>query len=878
MATKLLRLYCSSAREEELEGDLFEMYQITLESSSTNRANLSYWWMVIVGFRRYAFKTTKTPLTNQYQHMRSILVHNIKMAWRNLVKNPSITAINVIGLAIGISAFLGIMSIVQYELSFNRDIPDSDRIYRVYSQFTGTYQGVNRGITEKAPDYIKENFTGLAYVSKFRTVSMDATILKKGQTKDQTIDIEAIFCDAEYFKVINQYEWLAGDPQHALEEPNSVVLTDNQAEIYFGKQNDWKEVLDKMVIYRDSLNTVVKGIVHLNAKNTDFIMSDFISYSTIEHSWVKKWFGEPDWGSVTSASQLFIKLVPQTLLSNLENQLDEFKLYVQGLNDQSDLDTEFKLQPLSDLHYNSELYVFDFSDAVAHKPALLVLSIVALAILLIAIFNFINLETIQSSHKNKEVGIRKALGSNRMTLIGRFLTESILVTLIATTLAIPVVHFSIQYFQEFVPSGLTLPYGKLYFWLTIFGFVVAIGLIAGAYPSWVSSTYSTSTALKSGFKYQKGNGVWLRKVLITSQFIFSQILIVSTIIIIRQIDFMLTEDLGFENKGIISIKKPYYESDSKHEAFATVLEQHAGIRAMVRGNAPVSNSYRSRVLEMATENDPIQIDVNIKKADENYFQFFNIDFLAGRPAIKKSSPEEIVINKTLMSQLNILNPSEALNKVLESDNQKFHIVGVVNDIHFLSLNQAIKPQVFIHTDSPNELILKTQLDDNFQLMVDQLTAKWESLYPNDPLRMTFLDDTIKGFYTSEIKIKKLASLATVLSIFISCLGLLGLISFTILQKSKEIGIRKILGASLTNLSRVLTREFFYLIIIALFISTPAAFFISRIWLQNFAYQVSIGWWIYVLAGLSSIVIAFSTISFKIWQASIQNPVESLKYE
>ncbi len=878
IALKLLQLYCSDERLEELEGDFFELYQLEREVSSKAKSDLIYWWMVITGFRKYAFKKDNSRKISNLSYMRSQLHHNIKITWRNLIKNPSVTAINIIGLSIGISAFLVIFNIVQFELSFNKDIPESDKIYRIHTRFEGTYNGVNRGINEMAPDYIKEHFTGLESVAKFRTLSLSASVESNDGVTEKTNDASTIFCEPSFFDVINQYEWLAGSQKTALTEVNKVVLTDRQAAIYFGEKEHPRDYLGKTVIYRDSLKFQVTGIVHLDAGNTDFIMTDFLSYDTRQLAYYLDWLGEPDWGSVNSSSQLFVKLDEHKTIDHLNNQLEKLAEYTQEQTGDKHFTTYYKAQPVADLHYNTDLYIFDYTYAAAHKPTLLVMSIVAFAILLIAIFNFINLETVQSASRNKEVGVRKVLGGNISTLLGRFLTQSIMIAFLSSIMAIPIVHFSIQYFQEFIPDGLTLPYDQPIFWLQILLFTLIVGTVAGIYPSWVASIPSPNNALKSGFKSQQGHGAILRKILISSQFIFSQVLIVGTFIMVKQINFMINNDLGFEKEGIISIWKPYYESDAKQNTFIAQLDQYPNITEVIRGNAPISQNFTSGTYSYMGKSGKISLSVNMKDAGDHYFDFFDIKFLAGRPLSNDKSIPEVVVNETLVREFGFENPEDILNERIKKNEQSYTVVGVIRDIYFNSMHQSMKPQLFEYTDSPSEVLLKVKVDENFQSLVDELTVNWRELYDDYPLRLRFLDETVKGFYESELRSKKLATTATFISIFISCLGLLGLISFTILQRTKEIGIRKILGASATSLSAIISKEFVYLILIALLVSTPITYLLTNKWLDFFAYKADIGWWIYALGGLTSMLIALLTISVKIWKASVQNPVDSLRYE
>ncbi|MEQ9402998.1 MAG: FtsX-like permease family protein [Cyclobacteriaceae bacterium] len=876
---KLLRLYCGEHRLEEIEGDLTEVFNEFVKEHGTRFSTFFFWWLVIRGFRSYALKRKTMKNKGLISNAIMFLRHNLTITWRNLVKYKTTSVINILGLAIGISSFLAIYTIIQFELSFNKEIPDGERIYRITSAYSGAFTATNRGVAVPIPGHVKEQFTGLEGIAHFFTFNATSEVMVDGLMKDMGRQSEIAVADKEYFKVINQYEWLAGSEEE-LDDPFKVVLTEKQARTYFGNI-DWQDMIGRKIAYRDSLEVYVSGIVKEPDYNTDFVFTEFISFPTISSSWLKERFENEDWGSTNSSTQLFVKQHPGTTKTNLLSQLEGLNEFVGEKNKELDWVQNYNLQPLSDLHYNPDMGIFDNSRSSAHRPTLIVLGVVAVFLLLIAVFNFVNLETAQSVNKSKEVGVRKVMGSSRSNLVGRFLTESILITFFAVLISIPVAHYGLALFQEFIPEGAALQYESAGFWIFIILLIFSVGIVAGFYPSWVTSSYQPSRALKSGSVNKSSNmrGSLIRKVLISFQFLFSQLLIVGTLAVVFQISYMLDKELGFDEEGVFYFYTPWYDSEEKRERLVNQIVTIPEIReTLLNGSPPVQNGYSTSTIKFMNGDDELVLNPHQKSGDTSYLSFYNLKLLAGENLKPNESANELLINETFMRDLGFELPREIIGKQVDYNDDNYTIAGVMEDFHFRSMHHPIEPMFIRYGSSNSSIAMKVGSDDQLQSAIDKLTEEWHQVYENVPLTIYFMDETVEKFYETERKTSKLASMATGMAIFISCLGLFGLISFTIVQKSKELGIRKVLGASLFQIGSILSREFFILILISFAIATPVAWYLIGQWQTDFAYHKEISWWVYGLGGFASMLIAMLTIGVRVWKASRTNPIESLRYE
>ena len=798
--------------------------------------------------------------------------------------------INVLGLVLGVCTCLVIYLIIQFEFSFDTFHPDRERIYRLVhaSQFSGGLKMTGVGVPGPMPLAIRQEIPGLEAVAGFYRYWANIDIPgETGQAHpfnsrvEGTNIIGTIIADSNYFAIF-KYDWLAGSPSTSLQEPFNVVLSESRAHTYFGNLPPDK-VVGREILYNDSLRVRVSGIIKDWNNNTDFPVSDIISFSTINSSsFLKKTFSPADWKASSRSIWSFVKLSKTVSAGAINSQLAGFP----ERHVQSDLAVKMSisLQPLSDIHFNDGLYD-DFRTA--SLPTLYALAAIALFILVIAIVNFINLSTAQSIQRAKEIGIRKVLGSSRKSLVFQFLAETFLHCFPAVVIAVLLVRPVLSLFHDFIPPGVQFHLGDPYTLLFLFLIALVTSLLAGLYPARVISSYLPVLSLKGDGAPKGSERWWLRKGLIVFQFTISLIFIIGTIVIGNQLRFIRTKDLGLNTDAIINMIVPRRDSLSNAKVLGQKIRQLPGV-SMVAAEIlpPVGDPSFSMWLKYKGKNESKML-VLTRGGDENLIPLYQMRLLAGRNLEHSDSLTELVINESFSKVLGFTHPQDALGKFLYTDSLRgdkvLPIVGVVADINEYSLRQAIKPMVIAHVPNVEDR-LAIKLDTRGRQLADvkvilsKIEKVWKGLYKGAPFNYTFLDESIARMYEKERRTATLTNVAMIITIFISCMGLFGLALFTAEKKTREIGIRKVLGASIADIVALLSRDFVVLVILALFIASPIAWYFMHKWLQGFAYRAPIQWWVFVFAGLGAILVALITISFQSIKAALANPVKSLRTE
>ena len=819
-----------------------------------------------------------------------MLKNHFKIAFRNLLRYKLHSSINVMGLAIGISACLVIFLLVHHQRSFDTFHPDKERIYRVYTVYSGLFDATNSGIAFPIPDAIRKECTGVEAVGHFMTFSNLKISLgaQKEQGKVFEKQNKVVAAEPDYFRVFDSYHWLAGTPQTALSEPFKVVLTESRARFYFGNIEP-RAALGQEINYNDSLLLTVSGIVSDLPKQTDLNFTDFISFSTISQSWLKNDVGGlegmKEWGSTTSSSQVFIKLDKTTQTERLSKQLAQLVKKYQVDKDPK-LKLVYPLQALADLRY-STIGIFNDSLAPANRKTLSALALVAGLLLLIACINFINLATAQSIQRSKEVGVRKVLGGTRGVLISQFLGETLVITLVAMLFSIALAKGAMVFFREFLPEGLTFNLFNPSVLVFIGAVLLLVSVLAGLYPAFVLSGFRPALALKAKLSSKgSGSGVeWLRKGLIVFQFTFSLALIAGTLIIGRQIKFMQNAEMGFNADAVVHFRPPFQYESEKKTLLSNQIRQLIGVKGVsIHADAPASQGINTRIFNFKGKKETEDHEFLVKGADTAYLNLYDITLLAGRNLLHADSTREYLINETALKQLGFKHPQEALGKNLIEDKTEYPIVGVVKDFHSRSLHEPIRPLVLAISPlgQRRELSLKLATQgkgtDSFKATMEQVEQSWKAVYPGEKFEYTFVDQDIAKFYENEQRTSKIMSAATGIAIFISCIGLFGLVSFMIGRRTKEIGVRKILGASISNIVALLSKDLLLLVGISILLGSPIAWYFAQQWLKDFAFHIAIEWWMFAAAGGLAIAFALLTLSYQAIRAAIVNPVDSLRNE
>jgi putative ABC transport system permease protein len=815
----------------------------------------------------------------------------ITIAYRNFIRNKVFSLINVLGLAIGISASLVIFLIVHYDFNFDKFEKNRQQLYRVVTEMNFFGSPIhNSGVPSPLADAVKKEVSGVDEVIGFHLYNGDpkVTVTKKNNEKPFIVIHQKgiILADSSYFNLI-PYKWLAGSVRSSLNEPFKVVLTISRARTYFPSV-PLTEMIGKLVLYDDSISATVSGIVEDLAESSDFIFKEFISQSTITASrlHLKGHYSWDKWGSVNGGSQLILKLAVHSSEKNIESQIQSLEKKYDKENNNPNSVRNFRLQPFEDIHFNP-VYA-TFGDHTAHKPVLYGLMAVAIFLLSLACINFINLSTAQSVQRAKEIGVRKTLGSSRKQLISQFLTETFFISCISLFLSILFTPVILKIFADFIPADLHFDiFHQPYLITFAILLTILVSLLAGFYPALVLSRFKPVLVLKNQVYSGTGGSrrALLRKSLTISQFLIAQVFTMSTLIAVKQINFILNKDMGFKKEAIITIETPFIwdrtgKVDTKRFVLLNKVKQMPGIQiASLGGDAPASDGWSSNDLIFKNGKKDIETDVRQKYGDTNYLKLYHIKLLAGRSVRQSDTANEYVINETYLHMLGFQKPQDVINKEISN----IPVVGVIADFNQESLHAAVKPLAF-SSEMGNSWVLHIALKpgesgaDNWRTTIASVEKAFKNLYPEENFSYAFLDESIARFYRSEQNLSSLLRWATGLAIFISCIGLLGLVIYTTNLRTKEIGVRKVLGASVGQVVSILSKDFVKLVLIASVIAVPLSWWAMNQWLQNFAYKTPVSWWVFGLSILFMMGIALLTLSIQTIRAAKANPVDSLRTE
>ncbi len=773
--------------------------------------------------------------------------------------------------------------IAAYDFSFDKFEKNGDRIYRVVEKYTYKTSGKNYG-SAVTPDplgkAVNDEVTGLDAVAALRpgdlakvTVPVTAGYKKKGFINQPHI----VYTTAGYFNMVG-YSWLAGSPATALNQPYQVVLTESNAKQYFPGLSAM-QVVGRELYFDDSVRTTVTGVVKDIEYHTAFDYKTFISRITLESTTLKPRFWDR-WDHA-SASLLYVKLKPGITTANINTQIAS--LFVK--NNKHDYDDPearaFNLQPLNEVHFKG--YYESYGAVLADRSILYSLLAVAAFLLLLACINFINLTTAQATQRAKEIGIRKTMGSSRRQLVLQFLSETFLLTLIATVISVVLTPVLLKAFATFIPQGVTFNLvkqpGVLLF---LSGLAAAVSLLSGFYPAVMLSSYKPVEVLKSQVFTGKARGAWLRKGLTVSQFVIAQFFVIATLLVSKQINFTLNKDLGFKKDAVVCFSIYDFSADKKKLLLGKLKAIPGVAMASLSMDPPSTNSTWIGPMTYTDGKKKIETDVHVKIGDTNYINLYKIKLLAGANLPQSDTMRCLLINKTYSRALGFTDPHQAIGKYIDVYGKK-QVVGVVQDFNEKSLHESVAPLLItsdINSEYNYNVALQPQNADGsaWSATISQIEKAWKEVYPKNDFTYNFLDDSIAAYYTAEQNISTLMLWASGLTIFISCLGLLGLVIYITNQRTKEIGIRKVVGATVTQLVSLLSKDFLKLVMLAFIIAVPAAWWGANEWLQNFAYKTSLSWWVFASGGIIMLALAFVILSIRTFKAANANPVNSLRSE
>jgi ABC-type antimicrobial peptide transport system permease subunit len=813
-----------------------------------------------------------------------------KTAFRSLIRNKNYTIINIAGLAVGIAVCTMIFIIIQYQSGFDNFHPEKDRVYRVLTESRradAATTTVAKNVPFPMPAALKAAFPQLEEVAPVYASHNDELQVLDGNgnpVKNFKEQSGVFYTEPSFFKMFD-FPLLSGSYE-SLKDPNNVLLTKETAETYFG---DWKSAMGKTIkiagyysmgagLFQFPATPLkVTGVLATIPSNTDFQLKMVVAYGTDFTGDKEYGFQQPKWDQSAPDFGCYVMLPKNSSAVNFNQQLSTYAKKLQSAEKKDN----YVLQPLSDVHFDAE--AGNYSNKTISHELINVLWLIAAFILLIACVNFINLSTAQAVNRAKEVGVRKVLGSNKSQLRIQFIVETFLIVTIAVLLAIGITFFAMPYVNQLLE--LTLSYNVLVnpaVILFLLSVTVVVTLLAGFYPSLVLSRFNPVNALKSKLKVNAAKGISLRRGLVIFQFIIAQALIIGTLIIMHQMNYFMNRPLGFDKEAIVNVP---YRPDNTGSKMTDYLKQqllsNGALAVSFCSNTPVedeNNMFTAFKFDHALKDEDFQAIV--KFADNEYVPTYKLQLVAGRNLQPSGPTTEFLVNESFVKSLGLKKPEDILNKEIDIMGGliKCPVVGVLKDFNDRSLRQDLAP-LLIATNVTMYRQASIKLGtENLSSAMLAIKKIWEQTFPNHVFEYRFLDEKIAGFYKQESQLSQLYKIFAAIAIFLSCLGLYGLASFMAVQRIKEVGIRKVLGASTGNIVYLFSKEFIVLIGIAFVIAAPLAWYYMYQWLQHYAYRIEMSWMIFIAGGSAALIIALATISFQAIKAALANPVNSLRAE
>ncbi|PSL23431.1 ABC transporter permease [Chitinophaga ginsengisoli] len=795
-----------------------------------------------------------------------------RIAWRNLRRHSFYTILNVFGLSLGIACCLILFQFITYHLDFDTHHQKRDYLYRVVSDLhlddgsiqyeKGAPLALAAAIHAEIPQVKNQAFLFCNY----RDQSLTVTVPGQGGAHQLFTEHGNIaFADRHWFELFD-YEWKTGDPG-ILEEPNTAVLTSKQAQKYFGHADP----IGKTIRLDNKVDVKIAGVLKDYPASTDTKVDIFVSRATMKVFYAEMYPGiETEWGWINSSNSLYLLLPGHVSMAAVNRAITAVKQQHMG---EMAKYYDFHLQPLKEMHFDARY------GGTVSRSLLMTLGIVGLVILIIACVNFINLATAQNAVRAKEISTRKVLGSSVMGIFWQFMTETAFITLSATLLAILWVVLVLPLLNPWLGTGLAFhPLRDKLLATALLLLIILITLIAGMYPALMLSRFKPVALLKNttgGAKHP-----WLRKGLIVFQNLVAQSLIICTLIIALQLNFLKNTDIGFVKDGVVMIPIP--KQGKKDIGYLkSRLLQIPGVKdASFCFRPPASATFKAGSVKFDNREWENYTALSTL-GDAHYLNTFGLHLLAGRNLVESDSVREFLVSEDMVRKLGFPDPAQVIGHHMVAGALNDHpgtIVGVVKDFHLHSLHSSIGPVVMATLSREYAYVGVKIGGAGAMKSIGQIKQLWESVYPDNIFEYHFLDDQIAEFYKKEDLLNKLITSAAVLAIVISCVGLLGLISLLTVQRTKEIGIRKVIGASVMNIILLFSNDFLKLIGLALVLATAIAWVTMNNWLQAFAYRISIPWWIFLLAGVGNVVLALATIAYHALKVAMMNPVKSLRAE
>lgn len=805
-----------------------------------------------------------------------------KTAIRNLLRNRVFAIINVLGLVLGITGTVVIYRITAFEKSFDSYHTDADRVYRInlVQENDGDIQKTESVMHPLGPavalDYADWEVSRIHWYYDGVFISENDQGV---QTKIKQPNSMA-FVESDFFEIFD-FDIIAGNPEEVLGSPNTIALSADGADKLFGLNgSNYQSIIGKTLKFENKLNLIVSAVYANPPKNSDYGIDYLMSYEGAKiYPYAN---GLTSWGTRNGSTRMFVKVANGQSEEQAEAALKESSIkYLKNIGvDAVEAGVYFSLQPLVDIHLDPELGAYGYVD----QSTLDSMSIIAIILIVIAAINFINLATAQSVKRAKEVGIRKVLGSGKKQIVSQFLGEVAIITLVSVLLSLGLSEAVLMRLEPIL--GYNLGLNLLSEPTTIvflLGLLITVTILSGFYPSVVLANYNPVHAIKNSSLTAKTNkaSFSIRRGLVVFQFLISQALIVGTLVILFQMDFMRNQPIGFRTQGILTFPIP--ESTPENMGLLkTQLNSIAGVDdiSFFIATPGASNTNNVDGIKDPRGGDNDEIRANRKNVDAAYGELFDMELIAGAFYKEESPKDHTVINRKLAESLGFTNPEDALGQRFDMTyNNSFFIVGVVEDFHNKSFHSEIDPVFMLQGASQYfEAGIALESGENYRMIIDEVESIWSDVFSNDVFTYNFMEDQILAEYESEQRIAGLFQIFAGMAIFICCLGLYGLVSFMANQKTKEIGIRKVLGAKISSILGIFSREVLVLIGIAFALACPLSYFIMNGWLDGYVYHIQLGAKVFLLGVLATILIATVTIGLKVFRSASANPINSLRDE
>ena len=792
---------------------------------------------------------------------------NLKIALRNFWKNKSYTLINILGLSIGMASCILIFIFIRFQLSFDEGFKNEDRIYRVvtdwkYNSFDDYSSGVPIPVTAAARNEISG-------IEKIGAIAKGGNVIRINDKEGKEViksREDLYYAEPEFFEIL-QIDWLYGKPSEALKEPNTVALSQANALKYFGSIEN---AIGKSITIGTKTELKVTGVFQDMPQNSSFPLKIVVSYKSFPER------NSTCWDCTSSSFSSYVLLKEGIKSSDLRETLAKFNKIHYSDKKIAGNQTN-RLQPLKDIHF-SELYD-NFANSTVSKHQIYGLAIIGLFLICTACINFINLNTAQAVNRSKEVGVRKVMGGKRKQLVVQFLTETFTLVVIALLFACILTELAIPLMENLFRNQITFSlFGHPIIFVFMVLLVAFVSFLAGFYPALIISGFNPALAIKNKVSLNN-NGLSLRKILVVVQFAITVVLIIGTLVIVRQMKYLQQKPLGFTSNAIAMVGMPGDStSKSKHDLFKDKVLKIPGVQLLSYCQVPpLSQDVSSGDFSFngLKNND---FEVRLCNADADYFKLFDLKIIAGKIFTKSDTTNGYVVNETFLKKVGITDPQTAIGKMIKVSNASTPIVGVVKDYNDKSLKENISG-LAISSDKDQYWQAAIKLDGaNMVSVMQQIEALWNETFPQSVYGAGFVDERINSYYESEAIMGILFKVFAAVIIFISFIGLFGLISFVAAQRTKEVAIRKVLGASTFELVKMLNGSFLVMVFLANLVAWPLAYLFVSKWLSTFAYRIELSVWPFVLAMCISMLITLITVSIRSYKAATANTIDALKYE